>query len=130
MVLGGLTTPLVSYLKIPNERDKTLNVSHFKFTFNEIQFLMRIDELSDKVAQYLLVHGKNNAGLDFDDQKAAGRQANTWQTKLRNVIGYKGSSGAITFFTGPLQKKGTGALSSNAWTTRLVRLNNTRTAQL
>jgi hypothetical protein len=120
IILGGLTTPLVSYLKIPNESENTLNVADFEFTASEIQFLMRIDELQDRLARYLLVHGTNNVEVAFDDAKKKGRQSNLWQKKFSKVVGYLGATGAVTFLDGSLEKRGTGALSSHAWSSRTV----------
>ena len=120
MVLGGLTTPLVSHLKIPNETDKTLDVSEFEFTADEIEFLMQIDTLQNTMARYLLVHGTDNPEIGFDDAKHRGRQANRWQKRLNRVMGYRGATGAVTFMDGRLEKQGSGPLSSLAWSSREV----------
>jgi hypothetical protein len=121
VVLGGLTTPLVSHLKIPNETDKTLDVSEFEFTADEIQFLMQIDTLQNTMARHLLVHGTDNPEIGFDNGKQQGRQAERWQKRLNRVMGYRGATGAVTFIDGRLEKQGSGPLSSLAWSTREVR---------
>ena len=111
---------MVSYLKIPNETDRTLSVVNFEFTDREIKFLMRFDTFQDNLARYLLVHGSDNAELGFDDAKKAGRKANMWQKKLNGVVGYKGATGSITYMDGELLKQGTGRLSSHSWSARQV----------
>ena len=121
LILGGLTTPLVSYLKIPNESEDTLNVSEFEFTASETQFLMDIDKLQNKVARYLLVHGTDNVEVTFDDGKTKGRQSNMWQQKLNRVVGYRGATGAVTYLEGTLEKRATGTFSSLKWSSRQVR---------
>ena len=121
LILGGLTTPLVSYLKIPNESENTLNVSEFEFTASESEFLMDIEKLQNKLAYYLLVHGTDNAEVTFDDGKKKGRQSNMWQQKFNRIVGDKGAPGAVTYLEGQLEKRGSGTFSSLKWSSRQVR---------
>lgn len=118
LILGGVTTPLVSLLKIPNEGEGTLNVSEFEFTMKEIEFLMKIDRLDDNLAAHLLVNGVDNAEIEFNEQTAKGLEANLWQQKMQRVTGYKGAMGEWTFIDGELEKRGSGHLSSHKWKTR------------
>lgn len=57
VILGGLTTPLVQYLRIPNATEGTLDVSKFSFSAHEQRWLRHIDTLETKLARWLLVHG-------------------------------------------------------------------------
>merc|ERR1712166_316952 len=61
IVLGGLTTPLVLWLKIPNEGNGTLDVQSFVFTDDEKKWLHSIDALEERWAERLLVNGTDTA---------------------------------------------------------------------
>ena len=79
MVLGGLTAPLVSWLKIPNEIDGTLDVDKIMELFNEeeTEYLLAIDEGFAKWEAYLLIHGRDNAH-NHSDATAQGRADKAW----------------------------------------------------
>jgi hypothetical protein len=60
VVLGGMTAPLVSFLGINNEHDKTLDMSHFNFSEKEAELLQAWEEMSEKWFNFLLIPDTSN----------------------------------------------------------------------
>jgi NhaP-type Na+/H+ or K+/H+ antiporter/ABC-type branched-subunit amino acid transport system substrate-binding protein len=82
IVLGGLTTPMVLWLKIPNEGNGTLDVSTFEFTEKEKKWLQRIDKVEERWAQRLLVNGTKTVKTLGNNAK--GKSESKWHAKFHH----------------------------------------------
>ena len=87
MVLGGLTAPLVSWLKIPNEIDGTLDLKNIEAVFNdeEKDYLCAIKATRDKWEAYLLIHGSDNAH-NANNGTARGRDETAWEAIKQDAL--------------------------------------------
>ena len=81
IVLGGLTTPLVGWLKIPNEGDGSLDVSSFELTEKELEWLRDIDTLEERLAKYLLVNGTDTT-KSHSEGTERGRSDAAWKAAI------------------------------------------------
>ena len=81
IVLGGVTTPLVGWLKIPNEGDGSLDVSSFEFTEKEMEWLGDIDALEERLAKYFLVNG-TDTNKSHSEGTARGRSDAAWKAAM------------------------------------------------
>ena len=81
VVLGGLTAALVSWLKIPNEIDGTLDLDDFEFNDEEQDYLEALQQTLDKWERYLLIHGSDTAD-NHSQATARGRRAQKITNKM------------------------------------------------